>query len=294
MDKKITRRVVLGIAIGGLVAGPFAIRFYRNKRGHNIVSEDRYAEVDFLPDFATSEASKDNLKEAFDVFMSERKRWLQFRGISAQIKIDSHYTAQGSNAQDIKLADAGYLDMIFTEISPKSEDVFFPYKYDLAYSQPKGKNIWTYEFDRNSNEAKFSGKKIEAANPKMISEILANQFEFFSDMTNVNVQNALSLWNVEVDSNDPRSFSFASNGELTSDGFSLPKIVFRNGHLSEFHSKSKQGRPVSVSSYEEYVDCGGFFAPSKYTFLFEGGESNDNRVKILISLNLSDIVIHHA
>ena len=168
MDKKITRRAVLGTAVAALAVSPFVIRSLRKQQGlEDFLYDTHYGHIDVTNKGFLSDVTQGEVKEAFDILFRERDAWLKFRKFSGDVVL-----TQGNSDQTVEAS-------LLFELLPSSKMLGegFPWVYRFTCKDKITKNqLWVYTLDRSGgrgNVEHLEGKEIK-------TEIIGNQAGVFT------------------------------------------------------------------------------------------------------------------
>ena len=141
IDKKMTRRAVLGTAIAGLVASPFVIRALREPKHIPVVAP--YGKIDVEPGAIGSELTPEEVRESFDALSLARDSFLKFRGFTGNIQVD--YNTSGTVFPKGE-SESGYFSLHVDLADPmRSNGGVAVTKVDMKFSPQKGAApVWTF------------------------------------------------------------------------------------------------------------------------------------------------------
>ncbi len=255
MDKKISRRVALGMAIGGLTAGAL---FLRSSRRPELAGPNPYGKIDVPPDI-DSDLSADDVQRAFEVLQEERDMWLRFRGVVGKIQTVKETVHPDTHAPET-VVDEGYVSWSF-DLEPSTNErrgMLVPTNSRLVYSDAEnGTPAWTFAFARRDSRSRgeFTGKEIGGVRHGELYSLLALPTSLLT-LVNGSVKEMAAAWKVGPNSKastEPDSYVFESNGTPISEGVLLPAIRFVNGHFSGYIPKRMPNTPFPVVSLTDQV-----------------------------------------
>ncbi len=294
MDKKITRRVAIGSAFGALVAGTVGTIYFRTSRSPIFEEIDPYGKL-IVPPKIDSDLAADDLAKAFKVFQKEREMWLNFRGVSAQIKIVKETTAaDGNNSK--KVADEGWvsLNLDLKPIAGIARKMLAPADVKLIYSDAKNSApVWSFVMAKRDprKPGKFTGKEINSINHIELYSFLTLPLSLLS-ADNGTVKEISSFWKVSRNikpNSGSDSYVFESNGKPISDGL-LPTFGFTDGHFSGFIPKRMPGQSYSTIALMEHIVENGVAYPTAIV-ISHAAKSDTLPVKTVTTITLSDVQI---
>ncbi len=290
MDKKITRRAVLGTIIGSLIAGPFVVRALRSPKKIELSS---YSEIAIRDGDYGGDVTPDQIERAFNFLIGVRSEWLKFRGVSGLVKVSAEANENGV-VQQLHDPIIGFLDLRLSNPQEVATNVHlqpFPQKARLSFSDDKtGEKRWEAFFDHSSGEYRFEGdSKDDTDVPRTIMQILTLlSLEIFPDLPNNTLKQSSELW--EIHGKDDH-WSFSPSKVLTGDKAFMPEFVVENRLLKKYIGKKFEKQPYSVFLLDDYVSKNDFQYPSKQIYYFEGA-SLPRQVKISIEfLELSSVFL---
>jgi len=283
MDKKITRRAVLGTILGGLIAGPFIIRSLRSSKEIDL---SQYSEIVIKEGDYGAGVTPEQIERAFGRLIDMRSEWLKFRGVSGLIKVSAEANEKGV-VQQLHDPIIGFIDLRLSDsenVPAKNRIQTFPTKAHLTFSNNEaGTRRWEAFLDHPSGKYRFEGDPKDNSDvPRTITQILTLlSLEIFPDLPNDTLTRTSQLW--EIHGEDDH-WSFSPSKVLTGDQAFMPEFVVESGLLKRFVGKKVKGRPYPVFLLEDYVSKDGFQYPTKQVYYFEG-ESLPRQVKISIEFS---------
>ncbi|GHT17001.1 hypothetical protein FACS1894189_2100 [Planctomycetales bacterium] len=285
MDKKISRRVVLGTAIGCLVAGPFVVRALRKKNSLGYIVEKPYDKFVVDPRIVDSALPKDELEKAFDMFFAERDMWLSFRGIRGRISITTESPEPLNNS--VPKVCQGFVQLNLVNVVHDGNRGRVPFDTELIFSKSQDDSPeFTYFSDRNKNKNELKGDQAPCFDPSFVSQLLVISSEIFSGFSNTVIRDMVTGYWTITEKNG--AYVFKSNEKLTNDGCLAPELEITNGHINKFVPKRYAGKPYVVISFESLTESNGFSYPNVLQFSLNQPESvaeNTNAARTTIRLS---------
>jgi hypothetical protein len=293
MDKKITRRVVLGTAIGGLTAANAYLFFFRSVGVKPIYFDELglYGEPHLAPGDVTSDLSPREVEKALGVLKTERDMWLTVRGVEGRINIVRETTYADQRAA-LRLEEAGHVSLSF-DLQPSTDGrLYLPSDVKLTYGANKeSKPVWEFTLGRRDGEGPgdFSGSEISSISHAELFTFLTLPLAVLSLTNNVvkEVREQMRVTRNRKAGAQPDSYMFESTGKPIADGL-LPTFGFTNGHFSEFIPKRREGEPAPTLSLTNPTVVNGVAFPTVISMSSEdaklGGAETTN-----VTVTLSDL-----
>lgn len=293
MDKKITRRVVLGTAIGGLAAANAYLLFFRSAGVRPIYFDELslYGESRLAPEDVTSDLSPQDVNKALGVLKKERDMWLKVRGVEGRINIVCETTYADQQAAQ-RLEDAGYVSLSFDLLPSTDGRLYLPSDVKLTYQANKeSKPVWEFTLGRRDGEGSgdFSGAEISSISHAELFTILTLPLAVLS-LTNNVVKEVRDQMRVARNRNaraQPDSYVFESTGKPIADGL-LPTFGFTNGHFSEFIPKRRAGEPAPTISLTNTTVVNGVAFPTVITMSSDDAKLGEKKS---VTVTLSDLQV---
>ncbi|MDR2438375.1 MAG: hypothetical protein LBE12_03245 [Planctomycetaceae bacterium] len=295
MNKKITRRIALGMIIGGLAVAPFVVRSFRNSR-KDISSNYAYGDINIPLDKIDSDLDLSKRKKALEIFVKERNRWLQFRGFEG--KIDARTIFLSSNQE---IMQNGFFTLTF-DYKKFPEERFGGLSLanlNMKFSNSKhDSSIWSFTLDdRRSRKHSLTGSNVKGIEWENMFQLFVGLTTALPGCTNGHFVEMLPVMVVTEDSEQPNtnSFVFAPNSKLSSDGFQNPTLKFSQGLLSTTIPKRQPDTPYPVSQMSDYANSNGFMFPRKYSLspVNNGGILTEEQNREF-SVSVSECTVFHV
>ncbi len=291
MEKKVSRRVALGAAIGGLAATPVLLRYFRG--GQKLEEADPYGEIAILPGQITSDLSPEELEKAVESLERERKMWLRFRGVAGNLDVINKTKAPGSQETQV-LKDKGYVSLSL-DLRTKAAQAMLPVSVDMVYSGTQDSDpIWRFKTaDSNARDSdEFVGTDIESVHHAILYSHLTAPLVPMLSLSNMRLEDILEFWEVsreDTSSLGHREYVFESNGKPIG-GRMLPTLTFADGHFVEMIPARSAGRPYPSFSFRDHVEQNGVSYPTAITMSF-GDHGEFEQEHDSIETILSDVEV---
>ncbi|MDR0611708.1 MAG: hypothetical protein LBG58_16495 [Planctomycetaceae bacterium] len=285
MNRKMKRRVFLGITIGVLAAGPFAIRYFRRAKAlPEHVDTLSYEHLKVHPQIVNTKLPAKKVEKAFEVFYQEREMWLKFRGLSAIVQFKSNNVIPEIKPQ------GGFVTLKLNDVNFRGDPKKFPYTIEMNYSKEETKEsvLSTLVIDRNQNKHEIVGEQSSGVDLGFIAQLLTMPLETLAAFTD-NVVKAMmtDLW--EVVEEQPETIVFRPAAKATNEGAKVPELTFVNGHLRKFVSKQIPNHPYTTFYLEGIAySHSDFIYPKLIRFQLDPN-GKENVAAVDVSLVLSDI-----
>ena len=186
MDKKITRRAVLGTAVAALAAGPFAIRSLRGKRG----LDSEYGRLLELAGSVGSDLSPTDVLGAVELFSEERDRWLSLRGVSALVsfRVSAHLKDDVSNTVSLGLDGPMSWSLVNSNKNGR-----YPFVFKLeSRGSGSGQMPWIFETNGDNQSARRTGGDFAVVScAPVIVSMLEIPVKYFWDYIHTNERGVL-------------------------------------------------------------------------------------------------------
>ncbi|MDR1383204.1 MAG: hypothetical protein LBJ67_05070 [Planctomycetaceae bacterium] len=256
MNKKVTRRVVLGTVTAGLAAGPFVMWYFR--QGASKLSYYTPFEIDVKKIQTYTDLSEKDIRRAYEIFFSERQKWEKFKGFKADVKITTEIK-EASN--DKKVFDCqGFLSFKLKNLGLNGEN--FSCKLDYSDNQSR----WSLEMSENKQN--FQGDKTQLrVEPTLLPTMFTLPQMSLLSLTNQFLTQREGAWIPFSYSSEQDSYLFKSIKKNIYD----EEVLFSNGH---FKSCTLAGGGFVYDDYIEVTHQ--FDFPSKIVFSVDKDGINRN------------------
>jgi hypothetical protein len=280
-------RIFLGITIGALAAGPFAIRYFRRTKAlPEHVDALSYEHLKVHPQIVNTKLPAKKIEKAFEVFYQEREMWLKFRGLSAMVQLNPNNVIPEIKPQ------IGFVNLKLNNVNFQGDPKLFPYTVEMTYSKETKESVLsTLVIDRNQNKHEITGEQSPGVDLGFITQLLTMPLETLAAFTD-NVVKAMmtDVWEVVEESSE--TIIFRPTAKTTNEGAKVPELTFVNGHLRKFVSKQIPNHPYTTF-YLEGVACShsDFIYPKLIRFqLNTNGKENITPVDVSLVLLDVDVV----
>ena len=261
MNKKITRRAVLGTAIAGLVAAPFVMLGFRRRRSFDM--NFAYGKIEIPLDQIDSDLPVSERVKALEAFEKERNRWLLFRGVEGDVHLKKTLLASG---QDV--SEDGYFQLKFDLRLPSDSmrGEHAPHDVQMSLSESKGGPLrWGIRWrGRLGGRPEMLGDDSGSFGSHEVFTLFAPLIiQGLTAVPNELLMELLPLLRLSADST-AGSFELGANSTKTQDGMLIPTLKFVAGYYFGHVPKRLPNVPYPVCTMTDAEQSGSFSFPKKF------------------------------
>jgi hypothetical protein len=295
MDKKITRRAVLGTAVAGLAIAPFAVRALRQMRRNELLG---LSEAEAGRDVCIDEICRVNgmtrnqVESVMSKFIAEKEMWLKFREVRAGVSCCLRGRELGQS-EWLSIKAAGQIRFAANKVGNRQnqEDVF-PWDFCLQYFGNEGEEGYTYSVAGSLQE--FTGKRIEAVDHRGVLQLFSAPLVFFtqfmlvpdSHVPLVFASGGYQLTSLGTGGEEDDFGSFVMGSDKESGGIGAS---FKNGLFNGLRGTHMETRQQVVMDIDRYVPAGNMLFPTQFNSDMEGAGENQKQISFTMSLSDVDV-----